>query len=145
MEIYSIGFTKKSAAQFFGSLRGAGIERLLDVRLNNVSQLAGFTKRDDLKFFLAELCDADYQHDPLLAPTQSLLDDYKKRHRPWEEYADGFLKLMGERRIEEHLDPSLFEHRTVLLCSEPTAERCHRRLVIDYLDKTWGGVSAVHL
>jgi uncharacterized protein (DUF488 family) len=145
VEIYSIGFTKKSAAQFFGSLRGAGIERLLDVRLNNVSQLAGFTKRDDLKFFLAELCDADYQHDPLLAPTQSLLDDYKKRHRPWEEYADGFLKLMGERRIEEHLDPSLFEHRTVLLCSEPTAERCHRRLVIDYLDKTWGGVSAVHL
>jgi uncharacterized protein (DUF488 family) len=145
VEIYSIGFTKKSAAQFFGSLREAGIERLLDVRLNNVSQLAGFTKRDDLKFFLAELCDADYQHDPLLAPTQSLLDDYKKRHRPWEEYADGFLKLMGERRIEEHLDPSLFEHRTVLLCSEPTAERCHRRLVIDYLDKTWGGVSAVHL
>lgn len=145
MEIYTIGFTKKNAAQFFGVLREVGIEQLIDVRLNNVSQLAGFTKRDDLDFFMNELCHAVYQHESLLAPTQSLLDDYKKKHMPWSEYEDRFLQLMADRRIEQRLDPSLFEPRTVLLCSEPTAERCHRRLVVEYLSRTWGGVSAVHL
>jgi uncharacterized protein (DUF488 family) len=145
VEIYTIGFTKKNAAQFFGALRKAGIEQLLDVRLNNVSQLAGFTKRDDLEFFVRELCHATYRHEPLLAPTQPLLDSYKKKHGPWSEYEDRFLQLMADRRIEERLDPGLFEARTVLLCSEPTPERCHRRLVVEYLDKTWGGVTAVHL
>ena len=145
MEIYTIGFTKKRAAQFFGALRDAGVKQLVDVRLNNVSQLAGFTKRDDLEFFLSELCDAAYLHESLLAPTQALLDSYKKKHLPWSEYADRFLQLMADRRIEDKLDPVIFEMRTVLLCSEPTAERCHRRLVVEYLDKTWGGVGAVHL
>jgi uncharacterized protein (DUF488 family) len=145
MEIYTIGFTKKRAAQFFGTLRETGIEQLVDVRLNNVSQLAGFTKRDDLEFFLSELCDAAYRHEPLLAPTQALLDCYKKKHLPWGEYADRFLQLMADRRVEDKLDPMTFETRTVLLCSEPTAEQCHRRLVVEYLDKTWGEVRAVHL
>ena len=81
MEIYSIGFTKKSAHQFFGALRQAGVRRLVDVRLNNVSQLSGFAKRQDLPYFLKELCGADYLHEPLLAPTQTMLDDYKKRKR----------------------------------------------------------------
>lgn len=145
MEIYTIGFTRKSAAQFFGALRKAGAEQLVDVRLNNVSQLAGFTKRDDLKFFLSELSGADYLYEPILAPTQALLDNYKKHHLPWDEYEEEFLQLMADRRIEDKLDPSLFERRTVLLCSEPMAERCHRRLVVEYLDKAWGGVRAVHL
>lgn len=145
MEIYTIGFTRKSAAQFFGALRKAGAEQLVDVRLNNVSQLAGFTKRDDLKFFLNELSGADYLYEPILAPTQALLDNYKKHHLPWDEYEEEFLQLMADRRIEDKLDPSLFERRTVLLCSEPMAERCHRRLVVEYLDKAWGGVRAVHL
>lgn len=145
MEIYTIGFTRKSAAQFFGALRKAGAEQLVDVRLNNVSQLAGFTKRDDLKFFLNELSGADYLYEPILAPTQALLDNYKKHHLPWYEYEEEFLQLMADRRIEDKLDPSLFERRTVLLCSEPMAERCHRRLVVEYLDKAWGGVRAVHL
>ncbi len=145
MEIYTIGFTKKSAAEFFRALRKADIEQVLDVRLNNVSQLAGFTKRDDLDFFVRELCHAVYRHEPLLAPTQLLLDSYKKKHRPWSEYEEGFLQLMADRRIKERLHPNLFERHTVLLCSEPTAERCHRRLVVEYLDKTWGDVTGVHL
>jgi uncharacterized protein (DUF488 family) len=145
VEICTIGFTTKSAAQFFGALRKAEVRQLIDVRLNNVSQLAGFTKRDDLEFFLDELCDASYLHELLLAPTQALLDSYKKRHLAWVEYEDQFLQLMADRRVEDRLDPGLFVRRTVLLCSEPTAVRCHRRLVVDYLDKTWGGVTAMHL
>jgi uncharacterized protein (DUF488 family) len=146
VEIYTIGFTKKTAAEFFGALRKSRIEQLLDVRLNNISQLAGFTKRDDLSFFVQELCHGIYHHEPLLAPTQPILDSYKKKLGTWAEYEESFLRLMADRQIEERLDPGLFApRRTVLLCSEPTADRCHRRLVVEYLDKTWGNVRAVHL
>lgn len=145
MEVYTIGFTKKSAAQFFGPIRQAGIKRLLDVRLNNTSQLAGFTRRDDLPFFLREICDAEYLHEPLLAPTQELLSDYRKRRVTWPQYEERFLALMAERGVEERVDPGLFEAPTVLLCSEPTAERCHRRLVLEYLGSKWDGAQMVHL
>lgn len=145
MEIYSIGFTKKSAREFFDRLRAAEIRRLLDVRLNNVSQLAGFTKKDDLAFFLREISDADYVHEPLLAPTQELLDAYKKRKGDWADYERDFVELMRSRRIEDALDRSLFDLRTVLLCSEPTPEHCHRRLVLEYLRDAWGDVQIVHL
>ena len=118
MEIYSIGFTKKSARQFFDLLNGAGIRRLLDVRLNNVSQLAGFTKKDDLAFFLRQICDAEYRHEPMLAPTQELLDAYKKQRGDWATYEQSFLELMREREIEANLDRSIFDVPTVLLCSE---------------------------
>lgn len=145
MEIHSIGFTQKSASEFFDLLRSAGVRRLLDVRLNNVSQLAGFTKQSDLEFFLREILDADYRHEPLLAPTQELLDAYKKRKGAWEDYERDFLELMRARRIEDTIDPELFDVPTVLLCSEPTPERCHRRLVIEYLNEAWGDVQPVHL
>lgn len=145
MEIYSIGFTKKNAGAFFGILRAAGIRRLLDVRLNNVSQLAGFTKKDDLAYFLREICDADYVHEPLLAPTQELLDEYKKRKGAWSDYERDFLDLMRLRRIEEALERAAFESPTVLLCSEPTADNCHRRLVLEYLRDAWGDIQIVHL
>jgi uncharacterized protein (DUF488 family) len=145
LEIFTIGFTKKSAGQFFGLLRDARIEQLLDVRLNNVSQLAGFTKRDDLAFFLGEICDASYRHEPLLAPTQDMLDEYKKGGGSWSQYEERFLDLMSSRHIESQLERRLFEPRTVLLCSEPTADRCHRRLVVEYLNRNWGDVKAVHL
>lgn len=144
MEIYTIGFTQKSAAQFFGLLKQHRIGRLVDVRLNNVSQLAGFSKRDDLAYFLRELVGAEYRHEPLLAPTQELLDDFKKRRGSWDNYERRFLALMQERQIEE-IDRSQFSTPTALLCSEATPERCHRRLVIEYLDAHWGGVGAVHL
>ena len=145
MEVYSIGFTQRSAAAFFGALREAGIRRLLDVRLNNTSQLAGFAKRDDLQYFLRELCGAEYVHEPLLAPTQDLLDAYRNARGSWDEYAERFLALLKERRVEQLLDRSILAGPTVLLCSEPTADRCHRRLVLEYLAAAWGDVTPVHL
>ena len=145
MEIYTIGFTKKSAAQFFGALNDAEIEQLVDVRLNNVSQLTGFTKRDDLSFFMQSICGAGYVHETLLAPSQEMLDRYKKHDASWTEYEIEFLDLMASRHIEHEIDRALFEPRTVLLCSEPRPDRCHRRLVVEYLAERWGDVTAVHL
>jgi uncharacterized protein (DUF488 family) len=145
MEILTIGFTKKNAAHFFGTLTDAGVQQLIDVRLNNVSQLAGFTKRDDLAYFLDRIGHMSYRHELLLAPTQLLLDHYRKGGGSWDSYARGFLDLLEDRRVEDHLDRSLFDRRTVLLCSEPTADRCHRRLVAEYLATKWGDISVVHL
>lgn len=114
--------------------------------MNNSSQLAGFAKRDDLSFFLEELCGAEYLHDPLLAPTRDILGDYREGKVGWPGYERRFLELMRERRIEEALDRRLFEEApTALLCSEASPERCHRRLVLEYLDREWGGIRAVHL
>lgn len=145
MEIYTIGFTKRTAAEFFGTLKRAGIKRLIDVRLNNVSQLAGFTKRDDLPFFLKEICGAEYVHQPLLAPTQSMLDAYKKQKGSWQEYERKFLQLMEERKIEDRLDRGQFSSPAALLCSETTAHHCHRRVVLEYLQGKWGDFKVVHL
>ena len=145
MEVYTIGFTQKHAPAFFGALRQAGIQRLLDVRLSNSSQLAGFSKREDLPFFLRELCGAEYVHEPLLAPTQDLLDAYKKQKGRWEDYERAFLALLAERRVEDSLDRHLFDVPTVLLCSEPTAAHCHRRLVLEYLQPKWGPFQITHL
>lgn len=145
MEVYSIGFTQTTARHFFDRLKAAGIRRLLDVRLNNSSQLAGFAKARDLPYFLESLLDASYEHQPLLAPTQELLDAYKKESLSWETYEHRFLALMAERKIESVLDRSAFGEHTVLLCSEATAERCHRRLVCEYLAEYWPDLKAHHL
>ena len=145
MEIFTIGFTRKSAERFFGTLKRAGIELVIDIRRNNSSQLAGFAKRDDLAYFLRQLCRADYLHQPLLAPTQELLDRYRKGGESWESYEREFLDLMARRRVEELIDPALFERRSALLCSEPTPERCHRRLVAEYLQQHWRDVEITHL
>jgi uncharacterized protein (DUF488 family) len=145
MEVYTIGFTQTPAAEFFGKLKRAGIRRLVDIRLNNVSQLAGFAKRDDLRFFLSEICGAEYMHKPELAPSREILDAYKKQKGSWEDFQSQFLQLMADREIETVIDPSLFDVPTVLLCSEHTAEHCHRRLILDYLDGHWGNVRAIHL
>lgn len=146
MEIFTIGFTQTTAEDFFGRLKAHRIERLLDVRLNNRSQLAGFAKRDDLAYFLRELVGAKYEHVPLLAPSQEILDAYKKKKdMPWPEYEERFLRLMSDRHVEDELDPEEFKRRTVLLCSEATPEHCHRRLVVEYLAEHWPGLVAVHL
>lgn len=146
MEIFTIGFTKTSAREFFGKLKKSGIERLVDVRLNNTSQLASFAKRDDLEFFLETLCSAQYVHEPILAPTQEMLDAYKKAKGAWAEYENRFMALMAERKIETHLQQTDFAlNRSVLLCSEDTPDQCHRRLVVEYLQTKWPEVSAVHL
>src|ERR1039458_4597717 len=138
-------FHQKTAEQFFTLLKRAGIRRLLDVRLNNVSQLAGFTKREDLQFFLTEICGADYGHEPLLAPTQEMLYEYKKNNGSWLDYETKFLALMADRKIEDKFDRALFSVPTVLLCSEPTAGHCHRRLVLEYLRDKWGDLTIAHL
>jgi uncharacterized protein (DUF488 family) len=143
MKIYTIGFTKKSAAQFFQSLETHGIKKLIDIRLNNSSQLAAFTKKADLQYFLHKICGAEYVHLPILAPTQAMLDDYKKHNGSWNVYEQQFLTLMRERQIETKIEKNLFDVPSVLLCSEPTAE--HRRLVLDYLQNFWTDLHAVHL
>ena len=145
MEIHTIGFTQSTAEDFFGRLKQAGVRRLLDVRLNNTSQLAGFAKARDLPYFLDELIGASYQHEPLLAPSAAILDAYKKQGGEWAAYVRDFDALLAERRIESVLDPADFETATALLCSEATAEHCHRRLVCEYLARHWPEVKAVHL
>jgi uncharacterized protein (DUF488 family) len=144
MRISTIGFTKKSAEQFFAALRGAGVKRVVDVRLNNSGQLAGFTKKDDLAFFLRDILGAGYVHLPLLAPTQEMLDAYKKGGGAWDEYEKRFLDLMEKRRIESELDPAILADGC-LLCSEDKPHHCHRRLVAEYLRGRWGDVSIEHL
>jgi uncharacterized protein (DUF488 family) len=145
MEIYSIGFTQKSAGDFFGTLKANNIERLLDVRLNNTSQLAGFAKQADLAYFLREIYGATYEHQPLLAPTQEILDKYKKQKGDWVAYTREYLDLIQSRKVESMLFKPSFDRKTVLLCSEPTAEHCHRRLAIEYLQSHWKGIIARHL
>ena len=115
------------------------------MRLNNASRLAGFARRADLPFLLKELCGADYFHEPRLAPTRDILDAYRKGREGWPGYERRFLELMRERKVEEALDKDFFGVPTALLCSEVRPERCHRRLVLEYLDLEWGGIRAVHL
>ncbi|MEU8196453.1 DUF488 domain-containing protein [Microbispora amethystogenes] len=144
MKLYTVGFTKKTAERFFGLLREAGVISLVDVRLNNVSQLAGFAKRDDLKYFLGEICAIDYTHRLDLAPTQPMLDDYKKHGASWATYEVRFLELMKYRRIEDTIPQELLNN-AVLLCSEDKARHCHRRLVAEYLARHWDDVTIEHL
>lgn len=144
MTLFTIGFTKKTAETFFGLLQQSGASRLVDVRLNNVSQLAGFAKREDLRYFLSSLCGMTYDHDLRLAPTQDLLDEYKKRGGQWATYESAFLALMRSRRVDETIAPEALDN-VVLLCSEATPHYCHRRLVAEYLEQQWGGLDVQHL
>lgn len=144
MNLYTIGFTRKSAETFFTRLKRAGVERLIDVRLNNVSQLAGFAKRDDLRYFMRAICDADYLHILELAPTPAMLDDYRRQKGGWTAYERAFRGLLAARRIERTLAPELVD-QACLLCSEDKPHHCHRRIVADYLNEHWGGVTIEHL
>lgn len=144
MKIFTIGFTKKNAEQFFTRLKQPGLQRVVDTRLNNVSQLAGFTKKDDLRFFLREVGQIDYTHLPALAPTQAMLDAYKKNGGDWSAYEKQFLALMAERQIERVIDKNLVAG-ACLLCSEATPHHCHRRLVAEYLREKWGDIDIQHL
>lgn len=145
MRIHTIGFTRKSAEEFFALLRDAGIRRLVDVRLSNTSQLAGFSKRDDLAFFLDEILGAAYEHRPELAPSRELLRAWRREDLPWERFVDRFRGLLVERGAAVRLDRADFEPPTVLLCSEHEPDRCHRRLVVEHLADAWGDVEADHL
>lgn len=146
MELYTMGFTQKSAEQFFSLVKKNNIELLIDVRLNNQSQLAGFTKGRDLKFFLEKICDCRYVHEEMFAPTKDILADYKKKLISWPEYVSKFDVLLQRRPIEKlFLKHAGSCDRVLLLCSEPTPECCHRRLVAEYLTKNVPDVTIKHI
>lgn len=144
MKVFTIGFTQKSAKRFFDLLRNANVKRVVDVRLNNTGQLAGFSKRDDLIFFLQELGGIDYVHVPELAPTAEILDAYKKHKGKWEVYEQEFLSLMEKRQIDQTVARDVID-QGCLLCSEHNPHHCHRRLVVDYLEKKWGALDRTDL
>lgn len=137
MKLYTIGFTKKTAEEFFTLLKSNNVKTLVDIRLSNTSQLSGFSKYPDIKFFLKRLCDIDYIHDRNLAPTQEVLSDYKKKVITWDEYEKLFKEILDERNRDNQI---INEYKEIvdgmcLLCSEPKAEMCHRRLVAEYIKK----------
>ena len=144
VKLFTIGFTKKSAEVFFTKLSKAGVKCVIDIRLNNVSQLAGFAKRDDLRYFLRTICNIDYIHLPELAPTKEILEAYKKNKGEWSVYEKDFKTLLKERRPEKSTPNEVFDSGC-LLCSEPEPDRCHRRLVAKYLSEKWGDVEVVHI
>ena len=144
IKLFTIGFTQKSAREFFTNLKDAGVKRVVDVRLNNNSQLAGFSKKEDLAYFLKEVADIDYVHLPELAPTQEMLNAYKKQKGDWGIYERAFLDLMTRREIEKKIQPDMLQ-QGCLLCSEHLPHHCHRRLVAEYLNSRWGGIKTQHL
>ena len=146
MKIYTMGYTKKSAEEFFGLLERHGVERVVDVRLKNTSQLAGFSKKDDLEYFLRRILGIEYCHLDFLAPTSDLMKAYRESGQDWELYVDEFSKLLEERDVLNRLERGFFsEKQCCLLCSEPDAEHCHRRLVAEHLQEAWSDVEVVHL
>jgi uncharacterized protein (DUF488 family) len=140
--IFTIGFTKSSAERFFDRIKNAGVTSVIDVRLHNTSQLAGFAKSDDLAFFLNKICGARYQHQPLLAPTDDILKAFKKEKGDWKVYEYAFLNLMAARKIENKFSQEALLD-SCLLCSEDKPHHCHRRLVCEYLNGKWGGTLKV--
>jgi uncharacterized protein (DUF488 family) len=144
MRLYTIGFTRKSAEYFFTRLKRAGIRTLVDVRLHNTSQLAGFTKKEDLPFFSRELCRAGYLHLPELAPSEELFRARTKEKMDWHAYEKRYLALLRHREVEAALKPEALDGGC-LLCTEDDPRHCHRRLAAEYLQDKWPGVEVIHL
>lgn len=144
IRLYTVGFTKKSAEKFFTALTREHITRIIDIRLNNVSQLAGFAKKEDLRYFLKTICNIEYFHVPDLAPTQDILSEYKKQGENWEKYEMKFIELMRRLRIEDTMR-GIISDGDCLLCSEDKPDHCHRRLVAEYLREKWGNLEIGHI
>ncbi len=142
--LYTIGFTKKDARTFFGLLMTNNVTRLIDVRLNNLSQLTGFTKKNDLEYFLDVIGGIGYSHITQFAPTQEMLSDYKKHKISWQQYEELYFSLMKSRKAESILSKTELAN-ACFLCSEPTAMRCHRRLLAEYLTSCGIPLEIVHL
>ncbi len=134
--IFTIGFTKKTAEEFFRLLQDAGVQKVIDVRENRAGQLAGFAKHPDIAFFLDRVLGIEYLHEPLLAPSPEIRMAYRTT-KDWQAYEKSFFELMGERKILESISPTQFEGNVALLCSESGPEKCHRRLVAEHLSKYW--------
>jgi uncharacterized protein (DUF488 family) len=140
--VATIGFTQSTAQHFFERLLGAGVRTVVDVRLRNTSQLAGFAKADDLAWLLRKVGNIGYAHEPLLAPTEAMLKAYRKEKGDWQDYERQFRALMRERKIEHHFSPEALDG-SCLLCSESTPHHCHRRLICEYLNQKWHGALTV--
>ena len=137
-DVCTIGFTQTTAKGFFERLRAAQVRAVVDVRLHNTSQLAGFAKADDLAYFLQAIGGIEYRHEPLLAPSDDMFKAFKKDKGDWRVFEGRFLDLMAERQVETRLKPQMFAG-ACLLCSEATPHHCHRRLVCEYLNRKWDG------
>jgi uncharacterized protein (DUF488 family) len=144
LKLFTIGFTKKTARDFFEILKKNRVQRLIDIRLNNSSQLAGFSKGSDLEYFLHEICGIKYDHQTNLAPTEELLKGYQKGEVTWDAYEKVYLELLEKRNVLQKNESVMFDH-ACLLCSEATPERCHRRLLAEYLRSHWNDVEIIHL
>ena len=144
IKLFTIGFTKKTAEAFFTKLSKAGVKRVIDIRLNNVSQLAGFAKRDDLRYFLKTICNIDYIHNPEFAPTKDIMEAYRKDKGDWSVYEKRFMALLSERKPEDTISREMFDDGC-LLCSEDKPDNCHRRLVAEYLSEKWENTAVIHL
>lgn len=146
MKLFTIGFTQKNAKEFFSLLEKNGVDCLVDVRLNNVSQLAGFTKSTDLEYFLQKILGVQYLHSEHYAPTKDILDKYRKGEIDWTEYERRYTKLISDKKIETLFFKTTEKYNNVcLLCSEPTPEHCHRRLMAEYLQNVDPTISIIHL
>ena len=144
MNIYTMGFTKKSAENFFNLLKDNNVEKVIDIRLNNNSQLAGFAKGKDLQYFLKVICSIDYLYKPEYAPSKELLSDYRNKKINWEDYEKKYLKILDERNVLKKIDLELFKN-SCLLCSELKADKCHRRLLVEYIKKITKNINIIHL
>jgi uncharacterized protein (DUF488 family) len=150
-KIYTIGYKRKPLETFIRQLQGAGVDAVIDIRLRNTSHLAGYTKRDTLDFLLREGFHIAYEHHPELAPTPEILDAYREDSDadpagPWAAYEAQFIPLLRERRAEDVGRDILTRYQApCLLCSEPTAEQCHRRLVAEYWAEHLPNLTIVHL
>jgi len=145
VEIYTVGFAGKTAEAFFGALKRAGVRRVIDIRLRPNGGLSLFARGTDLPFLLRELCGAEYVQVPLLAPTKDILSDYRKKKIDWPEYERRFRALLDERDVAGKLDQAPFTVPAALLCSEASADQCHRRLAAEYLRSHWPDVTVTHL
>lgn len=143
MNLYTIGFSQKSAEEFFKILKSNSTIQLIDIRLNNKSQLAGFTNVKHLPYFL-KIHGIEYLYRPDFAPSKKLLDGYKKKAISWDEYEVEYNKILTERNVIEKIDWNIF-YDAVLLCSEPTAEKCHRKLLAEYLARNNSEIKIKHL
>jgi len=134
MNIYTIGFTKKSAREFFELLLDNDIKKIIDIRLRNNSQLAGFAKAKDLKYFLEEIDDIAYIHKPEFAPSKELLNSWRNDEITWKEYEKIYLNDLKNKVDFNKLEIDIFDN-SCLLCSENLPEKCHRRLLAEFIDK----------
>ena len=145
-KIFTIGFTRMTAEEFFTTLEDNGVRKVVDVRLFNKSQLLGFSKYPDIEYFLQKILDVEYFHDRNFAPSEVLLDSYKKKYIDWEGYEEAFAKLMKKRDIDVYIaDNYANEENYCLLCTEVSPDNCHRRLVAEKIREVLEDIEIIHL